>query len=101
MLSRIMRHPAGLVRKALSRKFLAEKFLRPAPQPAPPPDYWLNRFSGIGLILVGPVPRLSTATPVALVHSAPTGEGLLPAQGGKASSFLDTGRAERMPASRP
>lgn len=101
MLSRIMRHPAGLVRKALSRKFLAETFLRPAHSTAPTPDYWLNRFSGIGLILVGPVPRLLTATSVNLVHPVPTGDGLLPAQGGKGSSYLDSKRAERVPASRP
>ena len=105
MLSRIMRHPAGLMRKALSRKFLTDAFRRQVPQPAPPPDYWLNRYSNVGMALIAAAPVILHPAPVALVHSIRTEDRLLPAQGGKASSFLAVARpkqaAESTPDTRP
>lgn len=88
MLSRIMRHPAGLMRKALGRKFLASTFAHPEPLPVQLPDYWRDRFSGSGLALFTPVPAPASSRPVALVHALHPGRALLPAQGGRAASLL-------------
>lgn len=94
MLSRIMRHPAGLVRKALGRNFLADAFGRTAPAPAvpaAPPDYWSDRYSAPGLILR---PAFRPAPGASKVGAAPgfgAGAGLLPGHGGKASSHLLAG----------
>lgn len=101
MLSRIMRHPAGLMRKALSRKFLAGAFRQLGPAAAPPPAYWLNRFSNPGLILIVPPAPVPGAGANARVPVAAAAAGLLPAQGGKASSFLGAGPAERVGARPP
>lgn len=90
MLSRIMRHPAGFMKKALSGNFLAGAFRQLGPAAPPPPAYWLNRFSSLGLVLMTPLPPVPGAGtgPGAAVRSAPVADALLPAQGGKASSFL-------------
>jgi hypothetical protein len=88
MLSRIMRHPAGLVKKALGRNFLADAFRRPAPMPAAPPDYWSHRYSAPGLVLR---PAFRPAPGASRVGAAPgflPEAGLLPAHAGKASSHL-------------
>jgi hypothetical protein len=113
MLSRIIRHPAGFMKRALRRNFLSVPFARPGAA-AQRPDYWLSRFSGLGLSLLAargpaaPAPSLrqppapgpgtpATATPDAA--GAPGAPGVrgngpqasLPRQGGKAASFLLAG----------
>lgn len=99
MLSRIMRHPAGLMRKALSRKFLAATFSRPESLAIQLPDYWRDRFAGSGLALLSTVPAPAASRPVALVHALHPEQAQLPAQAGRAASFLHPERtAAALPA---
>jgi hypothetical protein len=89
MLSRIMRHPAGLVRKAFQRHFLKDAFKRlDPPAAAVPPAYWIGRYSNPGLTLLPPSPRVPESSgeePAALLTPEAA---LLPAHGGTASSHL-------------
>jgi hypothetical protein len=96
VLSRIMRHPAGLVKKALAGRFLASAW-SPQDPAADPPAYWAHRYSGMGLLLASAAPA-PQGSPIALVHALHPEDASLPAQGGKASSFLS---AAGRPADRP
>lgn len=103
MLSRIMRHPAGLVKKALGGRFLVAAWASegaPGDPPAPP-AYWSQRYSRIGLLLLAPAAPAPPAVSVALVHALRPEQAALPAQGGKASSFLSNpAPAPKVPAAR-
>ena len=94
MLSRIMRHPAGLVKKALGGRFLAgAKALQDAPADSPAfPLYWSQRYSGVGLVLLAPAAPAPESAAVALVHALHPEDAALPVQGGKASSFLSAAK---------
>jgi hypothetical protein len=88
MLSRIMRHPAGLVKRALGRNFLAEAFRRPSPPPAAPPFYWPHRYSAPGLVLRPAFRPAPGSSHVGAVPAFRPEAALLPAHAGKASSYL-------------
>ena len=90
MLSRLMRHPAGLMKKALGGRFLPAAW---GPEAAPSetpvyPIYWSHRYSRMGLLLVGPALPAPQAASVAPVHALRPDAATLPAQDGKAASFL-------------
>lgn len=93
MLSRIMRHPAGLMRKALGGRFLCA--IRPSQDfavDATPPTYWAHRYSQPGLVLFASAAPASPANPIAPVPVPHSGDAVLSTQGGKASSFLTVAR---------
>jgi hypothetical protein len=87
MLSRIMRHPAGLMKKALGGRF-GLVALPPETIPAIPPDYWLDRYSKPGFLLMVPPAPAPGSSHVGLMHTLLPEAALLPAQDGKASSYL-------------
>jgi hypothetical protein len=97
MLSRIMRHPAGLMKRALGGRFLPAAWAhKDDPAEAPVfPIYWSHRYSRMGLLLAAPAVPAPQAIPVGLVHTLQPGAAALPAQDGKASSFLS---APKVPA---
>ncbi len=114
MLSRIIRHPAGFMKRALGRNFLSVPFARPG-SAAQRPEYWLSRFSGVGLSLsaargpVAPAPSLPPAADAGIPAAKSAGaamtvgasgmpgtrgngpEASLPRHGGKAASYLLAG----------
>ena len=90
MLSRIMRHPAGLVRMAWNRRFRLYAFQGPALTPAAPPDWWPGRYSAEGLLVALPAP--AAPAPDGTSAGAPAeAPAPLPGHGGKAASYLRTG----------
>lgn len=97
MLSRIMRHPAGLVKKALGVRFKSD-LPRPEGVTATPPDYWLSRYASPGFALLPPLVLAPGRSHVGLVHGLHPERAVLSAQGGKAASFLFS---ERTPAPHP
>ncbi len=93
MLSRIMRHPAGLMRRALGRGLFADTFRRTA-SPAVPPDYWADRYAGQGICLVTPAPPAPPGPAAAPAARPPEA---LASQGGKAASCLRPAAAAPRP----
>jgi hypothetical protein len=87
MLKGIMRHPAGLMKRALGVRFQAVA-PREEHAPAPRPDYWLSRYSKPGFSLLVPAPPAPGASHVGLVHRLHPERALIAAQDGKASTYL-------------